>query len=342
MGNTESRQNYFKEHNIDPYSILGIDSSASKQDIKKAYKRKAKDVHPDRKGGNDIQFKILAECYSFCIDTVDTLVTKTPEELRNNSRKESKEKVNYERSFQGTNWDDQNTRQQLFANADQYDFDNFKDTIKTKERYPTNYGEVEKKSYTNIFGNDGNYNHEKFNSAFEMQNKNKIEDQDVDEIQGIDSFSSMCPLGIETYNGLIVEKRYIENPVSFRDLNVYEPELISNMNTKKLTQIANKTKKDTKTISKKKMSGMVDNYSSARSNIKVDTSKSYAENESFLYEQKMNNMRAEMDSNKKNVMRNLSIYPQNVIQQFHIGQLEDSSSVIFGNSFGVPKGIRRK
>lgn len=43
-----------------PYDILGVDKNASQEDIKKAFKDKAKNTHPDR-GGNEEEFKKIAE-----------------------------------------------------------------------------------------------------------------------------------------------------------------------------------------------------------------------------------------------------------------------------------------
>jgi curved DNA-binding protein CbpA len=44
------------------YDILGILPDASEKEIKKAYRRKAMKIHPDR-GGNTEDFKKLSEAY---------------------------------------------------------------------------------------------------------------------------------------------------------------------------------------------------------------------------------------------------------------------------------------
>lgn len=50
-------------NNKDYYKILGIDKNASKEDIKKAYRKLAHEYHPD-KGGNAEKFKEVNEAYS--------------------------------------------------------------------------------------------------------------------------------------------------------------------------------------------------------------------------------------------------------------------------------------
>jgi molecular chaperone DnaJ len=49
------------------YDILGIDKSASQDDIKKAYRKKALEYHPDR-GGDETKFKKAAEAYETLSD----------------------------------------------------------------------------------------------------------------------------------------------------------------------------------------------------------------------------------------------------------------------------------
>ena len=55
------------------YEVLGIQKTASKQEIKKAYRQKAKDTHPDRNPGVDAevaanQFRDIAEAYEVLSD----------------------------------------------------------------------------------------------------------------------------------------------------------------------------------------------------------------------------------------------------------------------------------
>ncbi|MDB5266330.1 MAG: Chaperone protein DnaJ [Parcubacteria group bacterium] len=52
----------------DYYQTLGVDKNASEEDIKKAFRKKAHEHHPDKKGGNEAKFKEASEAYSVLSD----------------------------------------------------------------------------------------------------------------------------------------------------------------------------------------------------------------------------------------------------------------------------------
>jgi len=47
----------------DYYSILGVDKNASQEEIKKAFRKKAHQYHPDKQGGDEAKFKEVSEAY---------------------------------------------------------------------------------------------------------------------------------------------------------------------------------------------------------------------------------------------------------------------------------------
>lgn len=52
----------------DYYSVLGVDRSASKEDIKRAYRKLAHTYHPDKEGGNEEKFKEVNAAYQVLSD----------------------------------------------------------------------------------------------------------------------------------------------------------------------------------------------------------------------------------------------------------------------------------
>ncbi|HMO78592.1 MAG TPA: DnaJ C-terminal domain-containing protein [Candidatus Paceibacterota bacterium] len=54
--------------NKDYYKILGIDKNASKEDIKKAFRKLAHQYHPDKKDGDEKKFKEINEAYNILSD----------------------------------------------------------------------------------------------------------------------------------------------------------------------------------------------------------------------------------------------------------------------------------
>ncbi len=55
-------------NNKDYYKTLGVDKSATQDDIKKAFRKLAHQYHPDKTGGDDKKFKEFSEAYSVLSD----------------------------------------------------------------------------------------------------------------------------------------------------------------------------------------------------------------------------------------------------------------------------------
>jgi curved DNA-binding protein len=53
---------------MDFYTVLGIPRTASQDEIRKAYKKKSMEHHPDRPGGSESEFKKVNEAYSILKD----------------------------------------------------------------------------------------------------------------------------------------------------------------------------------------------------------------------------------------------------------------------------------
>lgn len=54
--------------NKDYYEILSVDKNASKEDIKKAFRKLAHQYHPDKKSGDEVKFKEVNEAYQVLSD----------------------------------------------------------------------------------------------------------------------------------------------------------------------------------------------------------------------------------------------------------------------------------
>src|SRR5580692_8770826 len=52
----------------DYYQILGVQKTASEDEIKKAFRKLAQKYHPDKKGGDEAKFKEASEAYAVLSD----------------------------------------------------------------------------------------------------------------------------------------------------------------------------------------------------------------------------------------------------------------------------------
>ena len=62
----KSKREYMEVENNN-YSVLGLKRSASDEDIKQAFRKKARETHPDKIGGDGEEFRKVREAYECLI-----------------------------------------------------------------------------------------------------------------------------------------------------------------------------------------------------------------------------------------------------------------------------------
>lgn len=58
----------YEVSNFDPFEILGVSSTASKSEVKKAYHKLSKVLHPDKETGDEKAFVLLTKAYKALSD----------------------------------------------------------------------------------------------------------------------------------------------------------------------------------------------------------------------------------------------------------------------------------
>jgi curved DNA-binding protein CbpA len=69
MSEYKNLKNFFKEFDVSPYSLLDLDEESSEKEIKKAYRSKARLIHPDKNTSTDtsLEFQILTMAYQLIL-----------------------------------------------------------------------------------------------------------------------------------------------------------------------------------------------------------------------------------------------------------------------------------
>ena len=340
---TTKLEEFFKKHSIDPYIFMGLESKEAllqlpykdaKAIVKKLYKKKAVEYHPDKCGGKQRKFKILLECFDYILEILEEhghYQEKTSNQLKNEYSNTKENVYQFDQEFSDItkiNFDDPSIRQRLFVN-NQDVLSGYEEAIKSKKRQSTTYSPLTKTQEKMNFGSR-DFNLHAFNATFEKNKKNSqgciIENENRDTVLPIDPLwgsswgsSSLNPLEIQTYGGLIIEKK---NDFLIAPAQENSPRV--EMATKKeISSHTKEAKKNSKKLTKKEIEGSV---RSRQTKVQVDTSRTYSENEELMYANTISQIKSEMEKNKRDIQMYSRIYPRQIIEQFKNGSLETSGT----------------
>jgi hypothetical protein len=290
---------------IDPYSYLDVNIDDTTETVKKAYKLKAKVLHPDKTGGKtEAQFKLLVLSYRYILkNCVDTPVA-THSELKTAERPE----VQHSRNFYETNFEDKDTRNQLFVDDD-IDLEKFEEHIKKYSNMSTTYSAENfyKKEVLDTMKTKGKFDKEKFNAFFnKLQKDGKIPNQLIKKEQVVPSNLDKEYVNVNVHGDMMInsinkKKNLINQPtVSSEDITK-----LIDTDIKVIENLIKEHKKDTGKISRKKLRDLQER---AKKDIATNHSGTHSQNiEKLIYEQRLELL----DSKKKQedfIQRNKRVF----------------------------------
>lgn len=296
---------------VNPYEFLNIDPSSDKDDIKKAYKKKAKILHPDKTNGTtEAEFKILVLCYKYANNNCIIVPTSTFEEIKNVDRTEEQ---GYARSFYRTNFEDQNTRDEIYADDD-INFNDFESHMKRVQGMSTSYSPESfyKKDVLDKLKSNGKFDKDKFNAYFlKLRKDNKIENQlmkkeDLKAFNEDDKYMS-----VNIHEDMVINLDNTKHKGNYRDLmkqnELSQTDIDSVMQTdlKTINKLIKEHKKDTGKISRKRLKELASKKSD---DIEVSSEFSFAQMKQKIELENIERIKKEKEEQKRHVDANKRIF----------------------------------
>lgn len=345
MLKTDNILNLIESGEIDPYEILELDQPADEKAIRKAYKKKALYVHPDKNGGKkSLEFIILHVSYKYLINTNSSEssyfnILKHKKDYNNTfseSRRESDAQfrdilAGYDASLE-SNWEDPNVRKQFFADDTQISLDEDLKTQKGKKKY-TSYSEVlddPDVKIKNLIFKNGKFNIDKFNAVFDKLKQvneesrglvkyKKIRDLDALSTESSGLGSSVAVFKYNTEDGIAIHnqsktKRENQDILNLDRVNDYSfkltPDLVKSVKKKDVTE-KRKQRLDKSVVGKKELQQKNEELSEDYSKLPHETEDQFLRRRAKEFE------KTEVES-RNYIENNIRIFPkalQNVIKQ---------------------------
>lgn len=306
-----------EKYNINPYDILEIDSLSDMNTIKKAYKRKALLLHPDKTNGKtEGQFKLLVLSYKYAKKNCITSPVSSQMELLSSDRTVENEIThNPDMNIYNTNFEDKNERGKLFSD-DQIDFDQFEKYMERIQNLPTSYvaENFYKKDILKTMKTKGKFDIDKFNAFFLKLKKEGKTSTDLVKVERIKAQNEEDSyMRVNIYDGMVI------NTDDKFDSNYKEAYIVTQSDIDELIKtdidtidrLIKENKKDTGKIPTKKMKEMIMKKSR---NIAIDRTKSFSQLEKDLEIQNIVKIQAEKEEQKKMVGKYKNIYTKSIRQ----------------------------
>lgn len=305
--------NLLDKYNINPYKYLEIDPSSNLNDIKKAYKKKAIYLHPDKTNGKtEAEFKILVLCYKYAKENCIFTPVSSQAELLDKNR-DTVEVGQSDMNIYNTNFESNEDRRKIFSD-DQIDFENFEKKMKRIQNLPTSYTAESfyKKEILDSMKTNGKFDVDKFNAFFLKLKKEGKTTTDLVKVERIKAANEDdLYMKVNIYDGYVINTDDIDNSNYKENYEITQNDLDSLLQTdlKTIKELINEHKKDTTKIPNKKIKDMIRKKSQ---NIAVDRSKSFSQLEKDLEIQQIMQLQKEKQQQKKNVEKYQHIYTKSL------------------------------
>lgn len=299
---------------IDPYDYLGVNVTASSKQVKKAYKTKAKLLHPDKTGGRtEMEFKLLHISYKHIIQHCVDKEVSNFEELKNAPREEE----GYARSFYNTDFDDPTTRNELFADDD-LNLEQFEEEMKRVQGGSTSYSAENfyRKEVLDTMKTKGKFDREKFNAFFlKLQIDGKIPNQLVKREKVVASNQDKEYVNVNVYCDKMVNS--IDRTDSNYKTLLKQPEIKSDditklidTDTKVIDSLIKQHRKDTGKISRKKLREL---QMKAQENVPVNTQLTFEQAKERMLLEQLRDIQDSQKEQKEYVTKNKRIFANSII-----------------------------
>lgn len=301
--------------NVNPYDFLKVEPSSSKIDIKKAYKKRAMVLHPDKtRGRTEAEFKILVLCYKYAVKNCTVTSTSTFEEIKNVDRTEEQA---HDREFHSTNFEDQKTRNEIYV-EDDINFDEFEKHMKRIQGMSTSYSPESfyKKDIMDSMKSEGVFDKNKFNAYFlKLRKDNKIENQLMKK-ETLKAFNEDDKyMSVNIYEDMVINLDNTKQKGNYRDLmkqsELSQADIDSVLQTdlKTINKLVKEHNKDTGKISRKKLKELASKKSK---NVSIPSGVSFAQMGARIDLENIERRKRETAEQRKHVEANMRIFSRRI------------------------------